>query len=90
MQDNTYEDLRANRDGVMRYWVNGELAFERTDLRFTTTDANLIEGVGPLGYVIGTNLDGKALIYDGHEIFLHGMPNDVDAVRANHRAYLSR
>ncbi len=75
---NTFSGGSANRDGVMRYWVNGELAFERTNLRMTTTESNLIEGVGPLGYVVGSNLSGDALIYDDHEIAIGGMPADRD------------
>ncbi|UHQ97943.1 hypothetical protein HYG81_01700 [Natrinema zhouii] len=75
---NTVSNGQANRDGVMRYWVNGELAFERTGMRFTTSDDNRIEGVGPLGYVVGSNLSGGALVYDGHEIAIGGMPADRD------------
>ncbi|MFC6767033.1 hypothetical protein [Natrinema soli] len=75
---NTVSNGRANRDGVMRYWVNGELAFERTGMRFTTSDSNQIEGVGPLGYVVGSNLSGGALVYDNHEIAIGGVPGDRD------------
>lgn len=75
---NTYSNGSANADGVMRYWVNGELAYEREDFRFTTSDDNLIEGVGPLGYVIGSDLSNDALIYDGHEIHIGGVSDDSD------------
>ncbi len=73
VRSNTYSNGAANADGVMRYWVNGELAYERTNFRFTTSDDNLIEGVGPLGYVIGDDQSGNALIYDGHEIHIGGV-----------------
>ncbi|MGQ3410666.1 hypothetical protein ACT4ML_00175 [Natrinema sp. LN54] len=44
---NTYRNGQANSDGVIRYWLDGELAYEREDLRFTTTDAQGIEYLGP-------------------------------------------
>ncbi|QSW99420.2 hypothetical protein [Haloterrigena alkaliphila] len=75
---NTFSNGQANRDGVMRYWINGELAYERTNFRMTTTESNLIEGVGPLGYVVGSNLSGSALIYDNHEIAIGGIPEGRD------------
>ncbi len=76
---NTFSGGSANADGVMRYWVNDELAYERTDFRFTTSEDNLIEGVGPLGYVVGSDLSGSALIYDGHEISIGGMPDETSS-----------
>ncbi|SIS03066.1 hypothetical protein [Natronorubrum thiooxidans] len=76
---NTFSGGSANADGVMRYWVNGELAYERTDFRFTTSEDNLIEGVGPLGYVVGSDLSGSALIYDGHKITIGGMPDETSS-----------
>ncbi len=75
---NSYSSGSAQRDGIMRYWINGELAFERTELRMTTSDSNRIEGVGPLGYVVGDDLSGSSLIYDQHEIAIGGMPEDRD------------
>ncbi|TYL38957.1 hypothetical protein CV102_10670 [Natronococcus pandeyae] len=65
---NTSDGGSANADGVMRYWVNGDLAFEDTSMRFTTSDDNRIEAVGPLGYMIGNV--GGALYYDEHQIVL--------------------
>ncbi len=65
---NTFENGTANPDGVMRYWVNGELAFEDTTMRFTTTEDNRIEAVGPLGYAVGTARG--SLYYDHHDICL--------------------
>ena len=67
---NSFTNGAAEPDGVMRYWVNDELAYERTDFRFTTSEDNLIEGCGPLGYTVGDGLAGSALLYDGHEIHL--------------------
>lgn len=65
---NTIENGVARPDGVMRYWVNGELAYERTDFRMTTTESNRIEGNGPLGYRVGDQQFSNALIYDDHEM----------------------
>ncbi|QRV14491.1 hypothetical protein JMJ58_16350 [Haloterrigena salifodinae] len=67
---NSYQNGQANADGVMQYWVNGELAFEDTSMRFTTTDDNRIEAVGPLGYVVG-NASNAAMYYDEHDICLN-------------------
>ncbi len=75
---NTFSGGQANRDGVMRYWLNGDLVYERTNFRMTTSDSNLIEGVGPLGYVVGSNLSGSALLYDNHQIAIGGIPDDRD------------
>ena len=71
---NTFHEGTANNDGVMRYWVNGELAYERDDFALTTTEANLIEGTGPLGYVVGDDLGGSKLIYDGHRMAISSDP----------------
>ncbi len=71
---NTYSGGSANADGVMRYWVNGTLAFEDTTMRFTTADDNLIEGTGPLGYVVGDDQSGNALVYDLHEFAIDYNP----------------
>ncbi|QSW99421.1 hypothetical protein [Haloterrigena alkaliphila] len=76
---NSYENGTANPDGIMRYWINGELAFENTSMRFTTSDDNRIEVVGPLGYVVGNGTG--SLYYDEHEICL-------DADREQARAAL--
>ncbi|WP_306058667.1 hypothetical protein [Natronococcus wangiae] len=65
---NSYDGGSANADGVMRYWVNGDLAFEDTSMRFTTSDDNRIQAVGPLGYIVGSG--GGALYYDEHQIAL--------------------
>lgn len=52
---NSHQNGYANRDGIMRFWVNDELAYERTDLAFTTTDENLIDSIGPNGYLYSTH-----------------------------------
>lgn len=65
---NSYDGGTAAADGEMRYWVNGELAFEDASMRFTTSDDNRIEAVGPLGYMIGSG--GGALYYGDHQIGL--------------------
>lgn len=70
---NSYSGGSANSDGVMRYWVNGNLAFERNDMRFTTADDNRIEGVGPMGYMIG-NIGGT-MYYDNHHIYIN--PDEI-------------
>lgn len=87
---NSFEGGSAEHDGVMRYWINGELAYERENFRVTTSEDNLIEGVGPLGYVVGADLAGAALVYEGHVIDRGGVPDDAESVRAQHRDYLAQ
>lgn len=65
---NSFQNGNANADGVMRYTVNGEVAWERTDMRFTTQQDNMIEGVGPMGYKIGSS--NGDFYYDNHVIDL--------------------
>lgn len=78
---NSYEDGTANPDGIMRYWINGELAFENTEMRFTTSDDNRIEGVGPMGYVVGNGTG--SLYYDEHDICLDMGREEARAVLGN-------
>ncbi len=65
---NTWDGSTPNADGVMRYWVNGNLAFEQTNLRVTVSDDNLIQGTGPLGYVLYDDPGGWEQIYDEHYV----------------------
>ncbi|MFW5938806.1 MAG: CARDB domain-containing protein, partial [Halanaeroarchaeum sp.] len=75
---NTYDSGGANADGVMRYWVNGTMAYERTDFRFTTESDNEIEGTGPLAFVLSSGKNGDQHWYDNHRIWLGGdIPDSV-------------
>ncbi|AGB39255.1 hypothetical protein [Natronococcus occultus] len=65
---NSYDGGTAAADGEMRYWVNGDLAFEDASMRFTASDDNRIEAVGPLGYIVGSG--GGTLYYGEHQIGL--------------------
>lgn len=69
---NTYSGGNANSDGVVRYWFDEELIYDRTDLRFTTTDDNRIQWGGPvLHYGGGYNAPTDVLTwYDDHEIWI--------------------
>lgn len=73
---NSYDGGTAEADGAMRYWVNGDLAFEDTSMRFTASDDNRIEAVGPLGYIVGSG--GGALYYGEHQI---GLETDREDAR---------
>jgi hypothetical protein len=77
IETNSYDGGSAEADGAMRYWVNGELAFEDTAMRFTASDENRIEAVGPLGYIVGSG--GGALYYGEHQI---GLDMDREEARA--------
>lgn len=67
---NTHENGRANNDGVVRYWLDGELAYEREDLRFTTTDAQGIEYLGPRVRYGGSEVApvDQSFCFDDHRI----------------------
>ncbi len=77
---NTVSGGSANRDGVVRVWIDGELAFEKTDYRWTTTDAQGIELAGPGGVRYGGGgrpSDDFAFYFDDHTMIIGGMPEDV-------------
>ncbi|QLK26362.1 polysaccharide lyase [Natrinema zhouii] len=67
---NTVTDGTAERDGVVRCWVNGNLVYERTDFRWTTTEAQAIEYAGPLVRYGGSETapTDLAVYYDDHEL----------------------
>lgn len=72
---NTVDDGTANPDGVVRYWLDGDLVFEREDLRFTEDLAeNAIQTTGPVGYYGGRYTAPKNLYayYDDHSMALGG------------------
>lgn len=51
---NSITNGRGNNDGVLRGWVNGKLAFEKTDLRFRDVERLKIEKIWFDIYVGGT------------------------------------
>jgi len=76
-------DGSANRDGVYRVWVDGELGFER-DYRWTTDlENNAIEYCGPyIRYGGGeTSPRTMAAYYDDHTMYVGGMPEESDLER---------
>ncbi|QSW99417.1 heparin lyase I family protein [Haloterrigena alkaliphila] len=67
---NTVSDGDAEPDGEVRCWLNGDLVYERTDFRWTTTETQAIEYAGPLvryggGETAPTDL---AVFYDDHRL----------------------
>ncbi|WP_339104282.1 hypothetical protein [Haloterrigena salinisoli] len=76
---NTIDDGVANPDGVIRYWLDGELIYDRQDLRFTTDhETNRIESNGPAGYYGGRYVAPKNLYsyYANHSMALNGTFGD--------------
>lgn len=47
-------------DGIMRVWVDGRLAIERTDMRFRTGTAVSIKGISASAHVLNQGLNGPA------------------------------
>ncbi|TYL38956.1 hypothetical protein CV102_10660 [Natronococcus pandeyae] len=73
---NSIDDGQAVDDGEVRCWLNGDLAYERTDFRWTTVEEQAVEYAGPLvryggGETAPTDL---AIHYDEHELLADGIP----------------
>lgn len=73
---NSIDDGEAVPDGEIRYWVNGELVYERTDFRWTTTDEQGVEHSGPIVRYGGNENAPRdlSLYYDDHRIVLGDIP----------------
>lgn len=67
---NTVSNGRANADGIVRCWLNGELAYERTNFRWRTTEDMGHEYVGPVTHYGGsyTAPSDLYLFVDDHRI----------------------
>ncbi|WP_306058663.1 twin-arginine translocation signal domain-containing protein [Natronococcus wangiae] len=73
---NTIDGGSANADGEVRCWLDGDLAYERTDFRWTTIEEQAVEYAGPLvryggGETAPTDLE---IYYDEHELLADGIP----------------
>lgn len=73
---NTVENGQANHDGEFRVWLNGELAFERTDYRWVSVPDQGVEETGPHGYDLYQDNDPHTLYFDDHRIAVGGIPED--------------
>lgn len=72
---NTITDGEANHDGIVRYWLDDDLIFERKDIRFTEDlDDNIIDTTGPVGHYGGRYTAPQNLYayYDDHSMALNG------------------
>ena len=72
---NTITDGEANNDGIVRYWLDGELIFEREDFRFTEDYGdNIIDSTGPAGHYGGRYEAPQNCYayYDDHSMALNG------------------
>ncbi|QRV16657.1 hypothetical protein JMJ58_07235 [Haloterrigena salifodinae] len=72
---NTITNGKANHDGVVRYWLDDDLVFERKDIPFTEDlDDNIIDTTGPVGHYGGRYTAPKNLYayYDDHSMALNG------------------
>ena len=77
---NTITDGEANPDGVVRYWLDDDLIFEREDFRFTEDYGdNIIDSTGPAGHYGGRYVAPQNcyVYYDDHSMALGG-PFEVD------------
>ncbi|ELZ23437.1 hypothetical protein C477_02789 [Haloterrigena salina JCM 13891] len=69
------DDGVANSDGVIQYWLDGDLIYDRRDLRFTEDhETNIIETNGPAGYYGGRYVAPQNLYsyYANHSMALNG------------------
>ncbi len=73
---NTITNGEADPNGQVRYWLDGELAYERTDFRWTTTEEQAVEYAGPLVRYGGAEVApiDLSVFYDEHELFAAGIP----------------
>lgn len=74
---NSIDDGEAVHDGEARCWLDGELAYERTDFRWTTIEEQAVEYAGPLVRYGGgeTAPADLAIYYDEHELLADGIPD---------------
>lgn len=73
---NSVSNGRANYDGVVRCWLNGELTYERTNFRWRTTESMAHEYAGPVlhyggGYTSPSDLN---LFVDDHQLKIGTRP----------------
>ncbi|MDP4361034.1 hypothetical protein QR510_30860, partial [Escherichia coli] len=47
-------------DGVLRIWVDGRLALERTDMRFRTDPGTTVAGVTAAAHLMNQDISGPA------------------------------
>ncbi len=72
---NTIDNGTANPDGVIQYWLDGDLIYDRRNVRFTEDyENNGIESNGPAGYYGGQYVAPQNLYayYDDHSMALNG------------------
>jgi hypothetical protein len=73
---NTVAGGEAFADGEARCWIDGDLAYERTDFRWTTVEEQAVEYAGPLVRYGGSETapGDLAIYYDEHELLATGIP----------------
>lgn len=75
---NSVTDGVANYDGIVRCWVNGENAYERTDFRWRSDESMGIQYSGPVVHYGGpyTAPTDMSLYIDDHGVYVdRGSPN---------------
>ncbi len=76
---NTVDNGVANSDGVIRYWLDGDLIYDRQNFRFTEDlENNIIDTSGPVGHYGGRYEAPQDLsvYYDDHSMVLDGTFDD--------------
>lgn len=73
---NSIEGGEAVPDGEARCWIDGELAYERTDFRWTTVEEQAVEYAGALVRYGGSETAPAdlAIYYDEHELLAEEVP----------------
>lgn len=77
---NTISNGRANADGLVRVWVDGEEVYHRDDFRWTTEPQQAHQLLGPVMRYGGSEVAPRDtnIYYDNHRIAVGGLPNDRD------------
>jgi hypothetical protein len=74
---NSIDGGEAISDGEARCWIDGDLAYERTDFRWTTVEEQAVEYAGPLVRYGGSEVAPAdlSIYYDEHELLADGIPD---------------
>ena len=85
---NTVDEGSANDDGIVRYWLDGDLVYERENFTFTEDlENNVIDTNGPVGHYGGRYTAPRTLYayYDDHSMVLDGSFDEVSTDAADPR-----
>ena len=63
-------------NGVLRVWINDQLAYSNTSLQWRSVASQTIEEAGPHGYDLYVDNDGHTIYFDDHVLLIDGTRED--------------